>query len=138
MKIFFPARLLLAGIWILFGLSMSSAMAERDATEIVTQAYEDILGRKPDAGGLREYRCHIIDDGWSEEDVRNDLKKSEEYTSKKADRIIKDAYQDLLGRKPDGGGLANYRKHIAEDGWSEEDVRNDLRNSAEYKKKHGD
>ncbi|HBA82717.1 MAG TPA: hypothetical protein DCZ95_01365 [Verrucomicrobia bacterium] len=115
---------------------LANVMAERDPTAIVTQAYEDILGRKPDKAGLSAYRSHIIDDGWSEQDVRNDLKKSDEYRTKGTDKIVNDAYQDLLGRKPDRDGLESYRRHMLDDGWSEKDVRNDLRNSAEYKNKH--
>jgi hypothetical protein len=132
---------ILARVVVLTALSLCvfplpNALAERDPTTIVTEAYEDILGRKPDTDGLRAYRSHIIDDGWSEEDVRNDLKKSTEYQGKKYDKIIKEAYQDILGRNPDRNGLESYRRHMIDDGWSEKDVRNDLRNSDEYKRKH--
>jgi ParB-like chromosome segregation protein Spo0J len=38
----------------------------------------------------------------------------------------------VLGRDPDRSGLESYRKKIVDKGWSERDVENDLRRSAEY------
>jgi hypothetical protein len=106
---------------------------------IVRRAYQDILGRDPDAEGLRTYRSKIIDEGWTEADVRNALRNSDEYArgsatsfrTSSADRIIRRAYQDILGREPDAQGLANYRRNIIERGWDEQDVRTALRKSPE-------
>ena len=106
---------------------------------IVRRAYQDILGRDPDAEGMRTYRSNIIDRGWSEQDVREALRNSPEYSSgpartASADRIIRRAYQDILGREPDPGGLETYRRNIIERGWDEQDVRTALRRSQE---RHG-
>jgi len=106
---------------------------------IVRRAYQDILGRDPDAQGLRTYRSKIIDEGWTEADVRNALRNSDEYAggsaggfrTSSADRIIRRAYQDILGRDPDAQGLATYRRNILERGWDEHDVREALRKSPE-------
>ena len=106
---------------------------------IVRRAYQDILGRDPDAEGLRTYRSRIIDEGWTEADVRNALRNSDEYAAgsastfrtSSADRIIRRAYQDVLGREPDAQGLATYRRNIIERGWDEHDVREALRRSPE-------
>jgi TorA maturation chaperone TorD len=103
---------------------------------IVRRAYQDILGRDPDAEGLRTYRSNIIDRGWSEQDVREALRNSPEYASgaartSSADRIIRRAYQDILGREPDPSGLETYRRNIVEQGWDEQDVRTALRRSQE-------
>jgi len=117
------------------GLTVAT-YAERDPTQIVEDAYEDILGRKPDKDGLRNYRSRIIDEGWSESDVRDALRKSSEYKGTDTDKIINNAYSDLLDRKPDKDGYNNYKNRIENDGWSEKDVRNELRKSAEYKNKH--
>lgn len=105
-----------------------------DPDVIVTRAYEDILNREPDKEGLRLYRSKIIDEGWSERDVRQDLMKSAEHkgrTPASADVIIRRAYQDILGRDPDQAGLANYRTKMVNEGWSERDVRSDLQKSPE-------
>jgi TorA maturation chaperone TorD len=103
---------------------------------IVRRAYEDILGREPDAEGLRSYRSRIVDEGWSEQDVREALRRSPEYASgaartSSADRIIRRAYQDILRREPDPSGLETYRRNIIERGWDEQDVRQALRRSTE-------
>src|SRR5260221_12672660 len=103
---------------------------------IVRRAYQDILGRDPDAEGMRTYRSNIIDRGWSEQDVREALRNSPEYSSggartASADRIIRRAYQDILGREPDPQGLETYRRNIIERGWDEQDVRTALRRSEE-------
>ncbi|PYQ39703.1 MAG: hypothetical protein DMF77_20695 [Acidobacteria bacterium] len=103
---------------------------------IVRRAYQDILGRDPDPEGMRTYRSNIIDRGWSEQDVREALRNSPEYASggartASADRIIRRAYQDILGREPDPGGLETYRRNIIERGWDEQDVRTALRRSQE-------
>jgi TorA maturation chaperone TorD len=106
-------------------------------TGIVRRAYQDILGRDPDAQGLRDYRNKIVTEGWSEQDVREALRRSDEYASTgttrtaSADRIIRRAYRDVLHREPDPSGLATYRRNIIENGWDEHDVRLALRKSPE-------
>ena len=98
------------------------------------RAYEDILNREPDKEGLRLYRSRLIDDNWSEKDVRNDLRKSLEHAqvkSESAEQIVRRAYQDILGRDPDREGMATYRAKLQNEGWSERDVRSDLKKSAE-------
>ena len=65
-----------------------------DPDRIVRRAYEDILDREPDTAGLRLYRSLIIDDGWSEEQVREALRRSPEFREKntmtraKAEEIV--------------------------------------------------
>ena len=97
-----------------------------DTDAIITRAYEDILGRAPDAAGMRTYRKHIIEEGWTEQDVRQALRQSPEYRSTtrrttSAERIITRAYQDVLKREPDPSGLDTYRRAIIEDGWDAQD-----------------
>ena len=52
------------------------------ADQIVSRAYEDILNRKPDKAGLEFYRNHIINDKWTEKQVRDSLRQSQEYLNK--------------------------------------------------------
>jgi hypothetical protein len=49
------------------------------------------------------------------------------------DRIIRRAYQDILHRDPDEGGYRQYRSRVQRDGWTEDDVRNSLRSSPEFR-----
>lgn len=102
----------------------------------IRRAYQDILGRDPDAEGLLHYRSQMINEDWSEQDVREALRKSDEYGSAdrrnaSADRIIRRAYQEILKREPDAEGLQTYRRAILDDGWEEHDVRQALRRSTE-------
>jgi hypothetical protein len=110
-------------------LAFPFAASAQSATQIVTEAYEDVLGRKPDAGGLSTFRSRVIDDNWTAEDVRKALRDSDEY----ADRLITEAFQDLLGRKPDKGALETYRPRIRKDKWTEKRLRDEIRNSQEFK-----
>src|SRR5438067_27652 len=50
-----------------------------DADAIVRRAYQDLLRRDPDAGGLQQYRDKILRDGWSDAQVRASIMESPEY-----------------------------------------------------------
>lgn len=113
----------------------AGAISGEEATRAVITAYEDVLGRKPDEAGLRAYRSKMVDEGWSEQDVRKALRKSAEYRTAEAQKAVKIAYRDVLGRDPDSGGLAHYVKMMLEHNWTEKDVREALRKSDEAKNK---
>jgi hypothetical protein len=105
---------------------------------IVQRAYQDILERDPDPAGLRIYRSHIIDEGWTEQDVRADLRKSQEYrerttmTRSKAEEIVRQAYMTVLKREPDAGSQG-YVDAIFRKKMSREELERELRNSPEYR-----
>jgi hypothetical protein len=113
------------------------------AEAVVRRAYQDILGRDPDPGGLRDYTGKMVNEGWTEWDVRNALRRSDEYArgtavsfrTASADRIIRQAYLDVLGREPDPAGLESYRRNILEEGWDAYDVRRALIRSPERREK---
>lgn len=116
----------------------SSNHSSGDVERIIRRAYDDILHRQSDTNGMRNFRSHMIDDGWTEQDVREALRKSTEFnrrSSESADKIVRRAYRDILNRDPDHSGLVTYRNHILNNGWDEHDVR-ELRQSDEYRKKH--
>jgi hypothetical protein len=120
-----------------------SAGSAFDTDAVITRAYEDILEREPDPASMQSHRRHIMREGWSEQDVRQALRQSPEYgsTAKRtasADRIIGRAYQDVLNRQPDPGGLNTYRRAIIEAGWDEQDLRQVLLRSDEYREQRGD
>jgi hypothetical protein len=48
-------------------------------------------------------------------------------------RVVRRAYQDVLGREPDVRGLANYVRIMQHRGWSETRLRKELRRSSEYR-----
>jgi hypothetical protein len=106
---------------------------EADPDVIIKRAYQDILNREPDREGQRYYRGLIIDQGWTERMVRDHIRKGDEFRGPVVDRMIKRAYNDLLGRDPDAGGLQVYRRHIIDKNWTEAQLRDAIRAGDEYK-----
>ena len=51
---------------------------------------------------------------------------------RQAERIVRQAYRDILGREPDPSGLAQYTRSMLYDNWTEADVRRSLQSSQEY------
>jgi hypothetical protein len=100
---------------------------------VVRRAYEDLFGRAPDTEGLRYHRGLVIDQGWTEAMLRDHLKRSEEYRGPGIDRIINRAYEDLFRRPPDPSGLRTYRRLLLEEEWTEQQLRDHLRRSDEYR-----
>lgn len=124
---------LVCGMCLVLAMPLNVQASGNEVERTITRAYKDLLGRNPDQDGMRTYRKRMLDDNWSEQQVRDDLKKSTEYKSRNADLIIDRAYDDILGRKPDKSGRETYRNRIIKDSWSEKRVREDLKKSDEYK-----
>ena len=105
---------------------------------IVQRAYQDILERDPDPAGMRAYRSHIIDDGWTEQEVREDLRRSPEYrernsmTRAKAEEIVRQAYVTVLNREPDPASRG-YVDAVFRKTMTREQLERELRNSPEYR-----
>jgi hypothetical protein len=55
----------------------------------------------------------------------------------RAQRIVREAYLNVLGREPDRSGLRQYTDAMVHRGWSEADVRRSLRSSDEYRERFG-
>ena len=55
---------------------------DANATQMVRRAYLSVLEREPDAGGLQNYRDKILREGWTEAQVTQSLRESEEYRIK--------------------------------------------------------
>jgi hypothetical protein len=108
--------------------------------QIVRRAYQDVLQRDPDPDGMRTYRSHIIDDGWTEQEVRQALRESPEYrdlntmTMARAQEIVRQAYLSVLGREPDEGsrGYVNavYRRQM-----TRQQLEQELRRSPEFRRR---
>jgi hypothetical protein len=108
-----------------------------DAEKDIRRAFEDLLGRAPSAAEVREFRGRFVDSGWNERMLRDHLRTDRNYRSDVANHIIRRAYLDILGREPDPSGFNSYRKKVLDKNWTENDVRDDLRKSSEYRnRKH--
>jgi hypothetical protein len=53
------------------------------AEAMVRQAYRSVLGREPDATGLRDYTTRVVRDGWTQRDIVRALRSSDEYRSRR-------------------------------------------------------
>jgi hypothetical protein len=111
-----------------------------DPERIVRRAYQDILQRDPDSSGMRLYRSKILDEGWSEAQVRESLRSSPEFREKstmthaKAQEIVRRAYLSVLKREPDPSS-SGWVNRVLRDRWTQQDVERELRKSPEYRNK---
>jgi hypothetical protein len=107
-----------------------------NADEAITRAYREALGRDPDPSGLAHYRAKWRD-GWTQGQIRDDLRRSNEGRDGHIRNTITRAYREVLGREPDPGGYATYEKAMRERGWTDRDVRQALMSGDEYRQKRG-
>jgi hypothetical protein len=107
-----------------------------NADEAIRRAYHEVLGREPDPNGLAHYRSKWRD-GWTQGQIRDDLRRSTEGRTGSIHTAITRAYRDLLGREPDPAGYANYERLMRERGYSERDVRQAIMSGDEYRQKRG-
>ena len=127
-----------------YGYGRYSDGSARGTSRIVRRAYRDVLGREPDSEGMQYYRDRMINQGWTEAQVRRDLRRSDEYKARTSDEssasvttragaqnVVRRAYRSVLNREPDSAS-EGYVEHVLRDGWSQVDVERDLRRSAEY------
>jgi hypothetical protein len=106
-----------------------------DPEKIIKASFNDLLGREPTAGELRDFRNRMLDQGWNERMLRDHLRTEEHYRNEAAELIVRRAYREVLGREVDPSGLRQYSWAVREKNWTESDVRDDLRKSAEFRNK---
>ena len=104
--------------------------SSRDADRALRAAYRDILNRDPDPDGLRFYRGRLLDAGWSEPQLRDALRRSDEFRSRDFSAIVRRVYREVLGGDPDASGLASYTRALSR-GKTEAELRAELRRSKE-------
>lgn len=112
------------------GIDVFTAWERRDAERAVRAAYRDYLARDADSQGLRFYVGRLLDAGWSEEQLREVFRRSDEFRTRDLDAIIRRAYRDVLGRDPDASGLAAYQRGLSR-GMTEPEMRAELARSRE-------
>ena len=109
---------------------------------IIRRVYQELLQREPDAQGLALYRGRMLNEDWSEQDVREALLKSPEYRQRSsgngqqnAEQIVARAYRSILGREPDPASRV-YVDKILRERWTQADVERALRDSPEYRNRN--
>lgn len=106
-----------------------------DTEREITRAFRDLLQREPTGRELREYRERIVAEGWSRDQLRDDIRSGREFRSREADRIIVRVYRELLGREPDKSGWEHWRAKIVDHGWSEQRLRKTIREGDEFRQR---
>ena len=104
--------------------------SQRDADRAIRAAYRNVLNRDPDEAGLRFYRGRLLDAGWSELQLQDALRRSDEFKSRDFGAIVRRVYREVLGRDPDPSGLAAYTRSLSR-GQTEAELRAELRRSHE-------
>ena len=104
--------------------------SQRDADRAIRAAYRNILNRDPDEAGLRFYRGRLLDAGWSEPQLHDALRRSEEFKSRDFGAVVRRVYREVLGRDPDASGLEAYTRSLSR-GQTEAELRAELRRSKE-------
>ncbi|MDP3070255.1 MAG: hypothetical protein Q8N18_08200 [Opitutaceae bacterium] len=117
-------------------LQRSSEARGINADQAITKIYRDVLGRDPDPRGLAHYRSKWKD-GWTQGQIRDDLRRSPEGRDSYIRNAITRAYREVLGREPDPGGYATYEKAMRERGYTEQQVRAALMSGDEYRQRRG-
>jgi peptidase inhibitor family I36/uncharacterized protein DUF4214 len=64
----------------------ASRWSYRDAEQIVRRSYRSVLGRDPDASGLRSWTEQVMNNNWTQRDLENALRQSDEYRDLRATR----------------------------------------------------
>lgn len=105
--------------------------------QIISRAVEDVLERKATEHDLRTYRSQMIERGWGEREVRDALRRTEEYRVTVMTNRLNRIYRELLGRDVDPRGFEHYRNKIIEHAWNDDDIRRDIKGSAEYRARSG-
>ena len=96
------------------------------------------LDREISGPELRGDRREIEDYDRANDNIRKDLRTQSGYrrysgeADRDLDRIIRQAYDDILRQVPDEEGLRYYRKRMTDYGWTELDVRSDLERRGAY------
>lgn len=99
----------------------------------VTKLYKNILGRKPDTGGMNTW-VNALMNGQAAKNVVASFFNSKEYTNKKTsnEQFVIDCYKGYLDRKPDASGTKHWESVLKSKG--RQAVLNGFGNSAEFKR----
>lgn len=102
----------------------------RTAEAMINRAFRQVLNRPADPDGMRTYLHRLMNEGWTERQMIEQLQRSSEARGTNADEAINKAFREVLGRDADPNGLAHYRAKWR-NGWTQGQIREDLRRSQE-------
>jgi hypothetical protein len=65
--------------------SNGSRWTYQSAEAVVRQSYRSVLGRDPDPSGLRSWTQQVMNNNWTQRDLENALRQSDEYRASRSD-----------------------------------------------------
>lgn len=116
-------------------LRASPEFAQRNIPQLVERAYLAELGHRPDPKTRAICERLVAARNWSESDLRQELRRSDEARRFRARKVVRAAYRSVLGREPDAVGLARYQARIL-GGWTLRELEEQLARSSEYRRLH--
>ena len=116
-------------------LRASPEFAHRNLPRLVDLAYLAELGRRPDPKTRTICVRLVAARNWSESDLRQELRRSEEARRFRARKTVRLAYRTVLGREPDAVGMARYQTRVL-GGWTLRQLEDRLARSIEYRRLH--
>ena len=105
---------------------------EEEVELIIEDIFRGELEQDVDDASMRKYRRLMIDEGWSEKRVRNDIVNSPELVRGKYEKIVVRAYEDLLERTPNPRERDGYVDDMMRQRWDERRLRDAIKRSREY------
>lgn len=99
---------------------------------IIAELFKTELDQEVDEASLRKYRRLMIDDGWSERRVRQDILSSPELVRGRYEKYVVRAYEDLLDRTPSPRERDGYVQDMIRHRWDEQKLRSMIKKSREY------
>jgi hypothetical protein len=109
-----------------------SQEGQTGVTTLVTQAYRDVLGREPDTKGLADWSASVASGNLNKTTLYQAFRDSAELKAR-AGELAGKAYQDVLGRVADPGGLASATQVLQTGGQTIAEFRTGLAASNEAK-----
>ena len=106
--------------------------SEAEVEYIIEEIFRDELRRDVDHDSMRKYRRLMIDEGWSERRVREDLAHQPQMSRMDLEKVVVRAYEDLLDKRPSTPERDRYVELMLNRHWDERKLRDSIKRSREY------
>jgi len=114
--------------------------------EELSNLFEEMLLRKIDNKGMKQYIALLMKNESTVEEIRNDIIKSREYFDRietdvenipkqkirEAEERVSNLFIEILHREADKEGLRRYSLSLASEGITEKEIKDEMMNSQEY------
>lgn len=107
--------------------------SDEEVEIIIEDIFREEMNRDVDDDSMRKYRRLMIDDGWSERRVRNDIMKNPVMDRQEIETVVVRAFEDLLNRRPKPRERDSYVDDMIRYRWDELKVRDTIKRSREYR-----